>query len=113
MSTSHIKFLKWSSWASLVVPLIAYVLCKQAFTHHWFSHGTWRDVVLVRRYAFLVSSIIGSLVLLRDAGSKQWRLFWLPLASLILTYLLYIETAEFTLYFSAPGSRPWLSYAFG
>jgi hypothetical protein len=101
MSMSRVNFLKWSSLASLVLPLMAYVLCWEAFTQQWFSRGTWHDVVLVRHYAFLVGAIIGASILLGDVGFKQWRLFWLPLVSLAFTYILYVETFKFTLYFGA------------
>jgi hypothetical protein len=86
------------SWASLVVRLIAYVLCSEVSTQHLFWHAPLygRNVGLLRRYAFLVSTIIGCLVLLGDFGFKRWRLFWLPFVSLTLTYLLCIETAVFT-----------------
>jgi len=101
MSMSRVNFLRWSSWASLVLPFMAYVLCREAYTQQWFSRGTWHDVVLVRHYAFLVSAIIGASIVLGDVGFKRWRLFWLPLASLAFTYLLYVETVKFTLYFGA------------
>lgn len=80
------------------MPLIAYVLCSEVSTGHLFLHAPpyGRNVVLLRRYAFLVSTVIGGFVFLGDVGFKRWRLFWLPLVSLILTYLLYVETAELT-----------------
>jgi hypothetical protein len=98
MSAPHKTFLTWSSWASLVAPLIAYVLCSAVSTGHLFSHAPLygRNIPLLRHYAFLVSIIIGAFVLLGDIGFKRWWLFWLPLVSLILTYLLYAETAVFT-----------------
>jgi hypothetical protein len=97
MSTAHINFLRWSSWASLVVPLIAYVLCSEVSTGHFFSHAPLygRNIPLLRHYAFLVSTIIGGLVLLGDVGFKRWLLLWLPLVSLLLTYLLYVGALEF------------------
>lgn len=100
MSTSRINLLKWSSLASLAVPLIAYVLCSEISTSHLFFHAPpWgRNVGLLRDYAFLVSAIIGVVVLLGDVGFKRWWLFWLPLAGLILTYFLYIEAAWFTMF---------------
>src|ERR1039457_4862297 len=98
MSTSHINFLRWSSWVSLVVPLVAYALCSEVSTGHLFSltptYG--RSFPLLRHYAFLVSTIIGAFVLLGDIGFRRWWLFWLPLVSLILTYLLYVKTDVFT-----------------
>ena len=94
-STSHISFFRWSSWASLVVPLIANVLFLKS-SHFWFSPEPFHSEILMRHYAFMVSTIIAVLILLADVGFKQWRLFWLPLVSLMLTYLLYCETAALT-----------------
>src|SRR5438309_4197470 len=98
MSTSPSNFLRWSSWSSLVVPLIAYALCSEVSTGHLFLHAPpyGRNVGLLRHYAFLVSTIVGAFVLLGDVGFKRRWLFWLPLVCLILTCLLYMETAVFT-----------------
>jgi hypothetical protein len=97
-STSHVRLLRWSSWVSLLVPFIAYVLCSEASTGHLIlqvpPYG--RNVGLLRHYAFLASTIIASSVLVADVGFKRRRLIWLPLASLILTYFLYNETLKFT-----------------
>lgn len=90
--------LTWLSLASLVVPLVAYVLCSEVSTSHIFFHAPLfgRNVGLLRLYAFLSSAIFGVVVLLVDVGFRRWRLFWLPLVSLTLTCLLFIEAAWFT-----------------
>ena len=94
MSTSHTKFLSWASWASLAVPLIAFVLYRAAYTQQWLS--TWHDLFLVRRYTFLVSAIVVAFILFGDVGFKRWRLLWLPLAALVLTcYLFAMTYADF------------------
>jgi len=101
MNASLTNRLRWYSWMSLLLPIVAYVVCSEASTGHLFfhqpSHG--RNVGQLRHYAFLVSMIIGSVVLLGDIGFKRWRLFWLPFVSLIFTYLLYIEAAWFTRFY--------------
>ena len=101
MRTSHKTFLTWLSLASLAVPLVTYVMCSEVSTSHLFFHAPpWgHNVGLLRHYAFLVSAIFGVVVLLGDVGFKRWWLFWLPLVSLTLTYLLYIEAAWFTRFF--------------
>ena len=98
MRTSHKISLAWLSLVSLAVPLVAYVLCSEVSTSHLFLHAPpWgRNVGLLRHYAFLVSAIFGVVVLLGDVGFKRWWLFWLPLVSLILTYLLYVKADVFT-----------------
>lgn len=109
MRTSHKTFLTWSSLASLAVPLIAYVLCSEVSTGRFFYHAPpWgRNVGFLRHYAFLVSAIIGVVVLLGDVGLKRWWLSWLPLMSLIFTYLLYIEAAWFTRFIDWFMKKPW------
>jgi hypothetical protein len=101
MDKPHLNVLKWSSWASLVVPLVGYALCSLNSTGHLLVHAPpWgRSVGVLRVYAFLVSATIGFIVLLGDVGFRRWRLCWLPLAGLILTYLLYAEAAWFTRFF--------------
>jgi hypothetical protein len=82
------------------MPLIAYVLCSEFSTRHLFFHAPpWgQNVGWLRHYAFLASAIIGVIVFVGDVGFKRWWLLWLPLASLILTNLLYIEAAWFTMF---------------
>ena len=92
-----ITILKWSSWVSLVVPFIAVILCRES-SHFWFSPEPFHSKILMRHYAFMVSTIIVVFILLADVGFKQWRLFWLPLVSLMLTYLFYFQTKALTGY---------------
>jgi len=98
MDTSRINVLRWSSWASLALPVVAYILCSEVSTSHLFFHAPpWgQNVVMLRQYAFLGCAVIGAIVLLGDIGFKRWNLFWLPLVSMVLTYLLYVEAARFT-----------------
>jgi hypothetical protein len=98
MSILHSHFLKWASWASLVAPFIAYVLCSEVSTGHLFIHAPpyGQNVGLLVLCAFLVSAMVGVFVLLADVGFKRWRFFWLPLAGLILTYLLFVKALWFT-----------------
>jgi len=98
MDTSRINFLKWSSWASLILPLLAYGLCSAVSTGHLFFHAPSAGISVgrLRYYAFLVSAIIGGFALIGDIGFKQRRLFLLSLLGLVLTYSLYTETAWFT-----------------
>jgi hypothetical protein len=97
-SISRTDFLRWSSWASLALPLVAYVLCSEFSTSHLIFHApAWgHNVVLLRHYAFLASAVVGIAILLGDIRFKQWYLLWLPVASLAFTYLLYVEAAWFT-----------------
>jgi hypothetical protein len=97
MRTSHKTFLTWLSLASLAVPLVAYVMCSEVSTSHLFFHAPpWgRNVGLLIHYSFLVSAIIGVIILLGDVGFRRWWLALLPLLSLIFTYLLYIQAAWF------------------
>ena len=69
---------------------MAYVLYRAAYTHEWAS--TWAGMFLVRRYAFTVSGIVVGFIFLAEVGFKRWRLLWLPLASLLLTYYFYEVT---------------------
>jgi hypothetical protein len=98
MRASPKTSLTWLSLASLVVPLVAYVLCSEVSTSHILFHAPLfgRNVGLLRFYAFLSSAIFGVVILLADVGFRRWRLFWLPLVSLTLTSLLFIEAAWFT-----------------
>jgi len=100
MSISRGNFLKWSSWASLIAPFIAYVLCSVVSTGHLFFHAPpWgNNVGWLRLCVFLVSTIVGVFVLLADVVFKRWCLFWLPLAGLILTYLLFIKSFWFAFF---------------
>ena len=94
----RVDFLRWSSWASLALPLLAYVLCSEVSTRHLFFHAPpWgQNVSSLRFAAFLTSAIIGALILLGTVAFKRWRLLLFPLASLMLTYLLYVQAAWFT-----------------
>ena len=83
------------------MPLIAYGLCSEVSTGHlFFSQPPYgRNVVLLRRYAFLASAIIAALVFPGDAGFKRRGLIWLPFVSMALTYWFYVEAAVFTGFF--------------
>ncbi len=98
MNPSKINFLKWSSWASLALPLTAYILCSEASTGQLLLHRPvgGRNIGLLPLVTFLVSGIFGLTVLLETIKFKQWRLFWLPLASLILTCLLFVHSTIFS-----------------
>jgi hypothetical protein len=74
MSTSNFNLFRWASWASLVVPLIANLLCRES-SHFWFSPEPFHSAVVMRHYGFMVSTIIGFFVFFGDVGFKQWRLF--------------------------------------
>lgn len=84
------------------MPVIAYILCSEVSTGHLClqqpAHG--RNVILLRHCAFLVSAIVAVLVFMGDVGFKRWRSIWLPLAGLLLTYLLYVEAGWFTRFLS-------------
>lgn len=92
------KLLLWSSWLSLLVPLVAYILCSEVSTGHLFLHSPpyGRNVVVLRDYAFLVSAVVGGLVFLANVRFRQWKLLWVPLVSMALTCLLYTAADIFT-----------------
>jgi hypothetical protein len=92
---SRINLFKWASWVSLVVPLIANILVEDSSSFLFFSPEPFQNALLIQHYAFLISAIFGISVFLADVAFKRWRLFWLPLVSLILTYLLYFESGVF------------------
>ena len=89
--------MKWASWGSLALPIVAYVLCSEVSTGQLYlsqpPHG--RSVVLLRYFAFLVSALIAAVVLLVDLRLKRWRLAWLPLSSMLVTYCLWAEATVF------------------
>jgi len=94
-------FLRWSSWASLALPFVAYILCSEASTGRLFLHSpsSGQNVGQFRFDAFVTSAIMGAFILSVTVAFKQWRLLLFPLASLILTYLFYVQAAWFTTFF--------------
>jgi hypothetical protein len=96
-----VKLCFWSSWLSLALPFVAYILCSEFSTGHLCFHAPQfgRSVGFIRFYAFLVSAVVGVLVLLGDVSFKHWKLLWLPLVSLAFTYLLFVEAAMFARFY--------------
>lgn len=93
---SKMGYLGLFSWFSLAAPFIASALCEWVFTHPWYHWGTYASIVFTRHYAFLSSSTLGLVALVADVGFRQWRLIWMPLAGLALTYLFHAWAAGFT-----------------
>jgi len=98
MNPSRRKILLWASWLSLALPLVAFVICSEVSTGHLtFHHPLFgHNVGPLRYYAFLLTAIFGSLVLLADLGCKRWWLLWLPLAGLGFTWWFWQATLDFT-----------------
>ena len=99
MNASRPHLIGTVSWLALALPFIAYGLCAWSLAHPWHDSGAFTSVVLTRRYAFLASVIVAALVLCTDAGFKEWRHTWKPVAGLAFTGLLYILAARFTAIF--------------
>lgn len=75
---------------SLVVPFIAYNVCRHFSTGHLLLLNDPHpgvSVALIQLSTFLVSTFIGVALFLMNLRLKQWRLACLPLLSLIITYL--------------------------
>ena len=91
------KLLLGLSWASVALPLIAYILCSEVSTGQLLLHRPvgGRNVWLLSLVTFLISGIFGVTVLVKTIEFKRRWLFWLPLASLILTCLLFMRTGIF------------------
>jgi hypothetical protein len=99
MNTSRPHFIGTVSWLALALPFIAYGLCAWSLAHPWHDSGAFASVDLTRRYAFLASVVVAAVVLLTDAGFREWRQTWKPLAALALTGLLYALADRFTAIF--------------
>lgn len=98
MTTTRVSMLRWASWASISLPVIAYLFCSEFSTGHLLayqpSHGV--NVVALRHYAFLASGILGAIILGADLVLRHPRLLLLPVASLLLTCWLYSKASSFT-----------------
>ena len=99
MNTSRSHLIGTASWLALALPFVTYGLCAWSFVHPWHGSGAFTSVVLTRRYGFLATLVIASLVLFTDAGLKAWRHTWKPVTGLALTGLLYVLAARFTALF--------------
>jgi hypothetical protein len=84
------RWVGWLSWFSLAVPFVAYLLCVAA--SRWPYGMPVSNVLLIRRYGFLISGMVGALVLVALALMKRPRLAWMPIAGLALSGLLYAWT---------------------
>jgi len=84
------------SWLALALPFVAYGLCAWSSSHPWRDSGAFASAVVTRRYAFLASVVVAACVLLTDAGLKEWRQTWKPLAALAFSGALYALAARFT-----------------
>jgi len=100
----------------VLTPIVAYALCSELSTGHLFAYrpGHGINVAPLRHHAFLASGIISGAIFLGDIVSRRWGLFWLPLVSLLLTWLLYFEAVSLTRFLASaePAAPPNATIAF-